>query len=147
VEPHRGWLQGRQEGVTQGRASARAALGAAAITGNVFFSAEVNLVQETRLTGIANMINQVIPYVKLDMVSYSSYDSQNSATDFPACLDYISQQHNRTAASPRGHAAYFVAEYGVAENLAPNQTIVSHKHNRPRVHEGKCYVRATSRHS
>ena len=52
----------------------------------------------------------MIPYVQLDMVSYSSYDSQESPDNFPKCLDFIAHNHNRTSASPPGHAAYFVAE-------------------------------------
>ena len=63
--------------------------------------------------------------MKLDVVSYSSYDSQESPSDFPACLDFIAAHHNRTAASPAGHSAYFIAEYGMAENIASNQTVVA----------------------
>lgn len=133
----RRWLAARQAGVTQARAARdeAVALGGDERTtqGNVFFSAEVNLVQKTRTTvgstqyprGFPNMVNEVIPYVQLDMVSYSSYDSQESPSDFPACLDFIAAHHNRTAASPPGHAAYFIAEYGMAENIASNQTVVA----------------------
>lgn len=58
------WLQARQDGVTAARSWYRSTTaGAAASAGNVFFSAEVNLVQDSRTTGAPNMINKVIPYV------------------------------------------------------------------------------------
>jgi hypothetical protein len=41
------------------------------------------------------------------------------------CLDFIAANHLRTAASPPGKAAVFIAEYGVAQNQAPNATVVS----------------------
>jgi hypothetical protein len=66
----RRWLAARQLGVTQARAArddALAAAGLPAATGKIFFSAEVNLVQNTRTTvgstqyprGFPNMINEV----------------------------------------------------------------------------------------
>ena len=118
----RRWLEARQAGVTHAREALRGAA-----SGKVFFSAEVNLVQASRTTGAPNMINRVIPFIQLDMVSYSSYDSQMSSVDFPACLDFIAANHNRTDASPPGNASYFVAEYGVAEHLAPNATVASER--------------------
>ena len=43
----------------------------------VWFAAELNLVQASRLDPeLPNMINSVVPFVALDMISYSSYDTQ-----------------------------------------------------------------------
>ena len=94
-------------------------------TGNVLFAAEVNLVETSRTTGFPNMVNKVIPFVPLDMVSYSSYDSQMNPETLPKALDFIAANHQRTAASPAGKKAVFIAEYGVAQNQAPNATVVS----------------------
>ena len=44
---------------------------------------------------------QVVPKVRLDMVSYSSYDSQQSPEHFKAALEFIQHQHNRSAARYR----------------------------------------------
>ena len=42
-------------------------------SGGVYFAAEVNLVDMSMTTGFPNMVNRVVPYVALDMISYSSY--------------------------------------------------------------------------
>lgn len=105
----RKWLAARQAGVTAARQEAQRVLGAAP-SGHLYFAAEVNLVQESRVAGAANMINRVIPFVQLDMVSYSSYDTETSPENFRAALQYLQRQHNRTAAAPPGPRAIFVAE-------------------------------------
>ena len=116
----RTWLEARQAGVTLGRGdfenTARVRAGARGI-GTAFFAAEVNLVDTSRLNDVPNMINRVVPYVALDMVSYSSYDSQEGTHAFRANLAYIVAQHsNRTSAAPMGSAALFIAEFGLAQN-------------------------------
>merc|ERR1712048_273201 len=76
------WLAARQSGVTEARAGFRHANA----KGNVYFAAEVNLVQTSRKQGFPNMINRVIPYIQLDMVSYSSYDTMRDEGEFQAAL-------------------------------------------------------------
>jgi hypothetical protein len=79
----RTWLEARQAGVTRARREyreeqqqqGRAGPGEGS-AGNVFFAAEVNLVQASREKGDRNMITDVVPYVALDTVSCSSYDTQ-----------------------------------------------------------------------
>lgn len=78
----------------------------------MLFAAEVNLIKDSMTTGAPNMINRVIPNVDLDMLSYSSYDTQDSPEDFPAALQFMAQQHRRTEHSPPGNRAIFVAEFG-----------------------------------
>eukprot|EP00912_Choanoflagellata_sp_UC4_P001274 UC4_evm1s797 len=125
LESMRKWLAARQAGVTKARnefVARGGTVGEEVGEGNVYFSAEVNLVQSSRSTGAPNMINKVIPFVSTDMVSYSSYDTQASSTNFRAALDFIRDSHNRTLASPKN--AVFVAEYGVPENEESNSTLV-----------------------
>jgi hypothetical protein len=112
----RKWLAARQAGVTSAR---HAVLGAGDSNipphstlasgsggggggggGNVLYSAEVNLVQESRVGGVPNMINTVIPFVELDMVSYSSYDTESDPVTFRAALEYIQHSHNRESHTP-----------------------------------------------
>ena len=163
------WLQARQAGVTQARAKRDAQQGSgrsqspATQTGNVFFSAEVNLMMGALVGdgpwGTAKeMVNQVIPFVALDMVSYSAYDTMYcpqahdgsgsapwttcelpaageswqitpGSGDFRAALDLLAAAHNRTPASPPGHSAIFVAEFGVAEHAASRDVLQrTHQH-------------------
>lgn len=105
------WLAARQKGVTEARAAHRQA----GAKGNVFFAAEVNLVVASLRDGQPNMVNRVLPNVALDMVSYSSYDSQSDYTDFKESLQYLQRQHKRTDDAPSGFGAVFVAEYGVPQ--------------------------------
>lgn len=57
------------------------------------------------------------------MISYSSYDTQDDPANFAAGLKYLASQHNRTADSPKGNAAVFVAEFGYAQNHVSNATL------------------------
>jgi hypothetical protein len=123
------WLAARQAGVDAGRAAwCRAHLPAcsdgrsdglaihAAAGASVYCASEVNLVGTSITRGMRNNVLGVLPYVALDVVSYSSYDTMwnnGGATGFGAALDFITAHHNRTAASPS--PALFVAEYGVAQ--------------------------------
>jgi hypothetical protein len=128
------WLGARQAGVDAGRikfcesflsgsgvncSNATAVMQAA----NVFVhhATEVNLVYAAMTENAPDIINSVIPYVATDMVSYSSYDTQYMNPGFGNALDYITQQHNRTQASPAKHV--YVGEYGVAQNKYPLSTL------------------------
>lgn len=110
------WLRARQAGVTKARAASRSD----SSKGNVYFSAEVNLIEDSRTTGFPNMINRVIPNVATDMISYSSYDTQSSPENFRAAMEYMVQQHVRTEASPPGNRVVFIAEYGNAQMQTPD---------------------------
>ncbi len=120
----RRWLEARQAGVTRARADfmAQRSLTSMDNLGNVLFAAEVNLVLESMQSGFPNMINMIIPFVQLDMVSYSSYDTMGTPNFLPA-LQFIASHHNRTAAAPPD--AVFIAEFGAPQNLWPNSTVVS----------------------
>ena len=119
------WLQARQNGVTRARNQwlSEIARNNPKPTGNVYLAAEVNLVNDCVRTSCKRMVQTVIPYVALDMVSYSSYDTEyysskwrdpktsilyNSLKD---ALQEIINRHNRTQASPPSPAV-FIAEWG-----------------------------------
>lgn len=80
---------------------------------------EVNLVLESLQQDIPNVINRVVPYVPVDMISYSSYDTQHVLQHFETALKYISVLHNRTPASPLGARALFLGEFGLAQSQMP----------------------------
>lgn len=106
------WLQARQDGVS----FARAALGVS----NVLAASEVNLVRTSMQSGFPNIIRSVIPFVALDLVSYSSYDTM-CGSDFLPALQYIAAHHNRTNASPP--VAVYVGEFGEPQRLKPQPVV------------------------
>eukprot|EP01051_Picozoa_sp_SAG22_P010889 SAG22_NODE_1008_length_6054_cov_11.023678_11_plen_238_part_00 len=64
-------------------------------------------------------------HVALDMISYSSYDTQTDPVKLAKALAFIAAHHNKTTAAPAGPgAAVFVAEYGLAQNEVSNATLL-----------------------
>ena len=60
---------------------------------SVYHYAEVNRVRDALIDGKKRVINEVIPHVNVDYVSYSSYDVQRlGQTDYSETLNYIEQQ-------------------------------------------------------
>ena len=55
---------------------------------------KVNLVKSSLDAGTPNIITAVVPYVSLDLVSYSSYDSMETP-EFANALAFIASHHNR----------------------------------------------------
>lgn len=106
------WLNARQAGVNQAKAE---------FTGagvKVYHAAEVNKVVNSMTGGNINVINYVIPYTNVDMVSYSSYDAIYNVYNpglLKDALDFIALN---TPDSPDfGDKNVFLGEYGFAENL------------------------------
>lgn len=134
------WLTARQAGVDAGRAAWCRSAGAAvrdctdgrAVHGAagafVYHASEVNLIGTSMgAAPLRNNILGVIPFVRLDMVSYSSYDTQwlrgASPTSLALALDFIAAHHNATAAAPS--PAVFIAEYGIAQVEDPDPVHVA----------------------
>lgn len=109
VHAMRQWLGARQAGVS----AARKELGGKA---TVLCASEVNLVFTSMTKGFPNIIDSVIPYVPLDLISYSSYDTMCTSAFLPA-LRYIAAHHNRTEASPP--VGVYVGEFGEQARLKP----------------------------
>jgi len=109
-----GWLNARQDGITDGRA-------AAANTGvSVYGAAEVNYLG-ARNPNDAWAIDRVVPWTHMDLYSYScySYDTEYSASTIQTNLSYI-----KTMApdSPTfGANNVYVGEFGTPQNAADVQ--------------------------
>jgi len=104
------WLSARQAGVEQGRASAPAGCKC-----HVYHGTEVNLVLDSiHNASFGNIIRSVVPHVRLDTVSYSSYEAQGSALLLTSALDFIFSSMNRSAASPP--KPVFITEWGLPLN-------------------------------
>ena len=100
------WLQARQDGVTAARKAYRSKMpagAASAAAGNVYFSAEVNLVQDSRTTGAPNMINKVIPHVATNAPNAPNGSQRSQRT-----------QHSNTASTPASGAVVGYADVHLA---------------------------------
>lgn len=87
IENMRQWLQCRQNAIDK----AKLDYGSSGV--EVYHYAEVNRVLDAYTGGKRRMVNKVIPYVNIDYVSYSAYDTQHfSRLGFENILNYIEAQ-------------------------------------------------------
>jgi len=104
------WLNARQKGVSR----ARSEMGRT--TCKVFNAAEVNKVYDG-MDGIPSMTTSILPKVKLDMVSWSSYDGKsNDGVKMYRGIDFIRQKFVPTEYM-NGKKVVFIGEIGEAENM------------------------------
>ena len=106
------WLNARQAGVTK----ARREVGQNGV--RVYHAAEVNLVVKSMQENRPNLINKVIPYTKVDLVSYSAWDSVVKGYENPKLLR---QALNFIAANTPDHPDFgdknvYLGEFGIPEN-------------------------------
>lgn len=106
------WLNARQAGVNQ----ARAEVGQHGVA--VYHATEVNRVVESMKKGSANMVNGVLPATKLDLVSYSAWDSVVEYYENPQvlrdALDFIAA--NMPDSPDFGDRNVYMGEFGMPEN-------------------------------
>jgi len=107
------WLNARQAGVNK----AKKEIGEQDV--HVYHAAEVNRVLKSLKEGKPNMVNRVIPFTNIDLVSYSSYDSIFHAKDgkpqvFGDCVEFI--KDNLPPSAVFGRDSVYLGEFGVPEN-------------------------------
>ena len=107
------WLNARQAGVNQ----ARAEVGRQGV--RVYHAAEVNRVVQSMRAGLPNMVNKVLPYTPVDLVSYSAWDSATEHSSDPGilreALDFIAA--NAPDSVDFGSRNVYVGEFGMPENV------------------------------
>jgi hypothetical protein len=106
------WLNARQAGVDQ----AKKEIGQNGV--RVYHAAEVNRVVASMDQNRPGLVNAVLPHTKLDLVSYSAWDSvtdkyQNPEV-FRRALDFIAK--NMPDSPDFGDKNVFVGEFGMPEN-------------------------------
>ena len=101
------WLNARQNGVKEARGEIKDS------DVKVFHAAEVNLVKSA-MEGKPNVTNKVLPHTHLDLVSYSSWDTQSDPMLFGKALDFIAE--NAPDSEAFGARNVYIGEYGAPEN-------------------------------
>jgi hypothetical protein len=79
------WFEARQKGIEDGRNRALA-MGVGARGRKVYLAAEVNTCRHLRSLGLKSTLYDVVPYVKFDYVSYSSWESMGGSDPRNALL-------------------------------------------------------------
>jgi len=106
------WLNARQAGVDQ----AKQELGQAGV--RVYHAAEVNRVVASMQLGRCGLVNAVLPHTKLDLVSYSAWDSATEHFQDPnvlrRALDFIAA--NAPDSPDFGDRNVYIGEFGMPEN-------------------------------
>lgn len=113
------WLNARQAGVNQ----ARKEVGQHGV--RVYHAAEVNRVVSSMETGRPGLVNKVLPHTKLDLVSYSAWDSVVDHYDNPQvlrdALDFIAA--NMPDSPDFGDRNVYIGEFGMPENQYSGEQI------------------------
>lgn len=103
------WINARQEAID------------AAVNENtdskckVYQALEANKVIST-MNSLPSVANSVLPYVKVDLVSWSSYDGLTSANTIKAGIDYLAKMHLKKGRFP-GNQTVMIGEIGFQENM------------------------------
>ena len=104
------WVTCRQRGVDRARAEA------GETKCKVYHAVEVNKVFDG-LEGIPSITTSVLPHVKIDMVSWSSYDGRSpDGIKMFRGIDQI-RRHLNPSEYMNGHRVVFIGEIGLPENI------------------------------
>ncbi|MHC4462142.1 MAG: hypothetical protein ACYS30_12040 [Planctomycetota bacterium] len=106
------WLNARQAGVNQ----ARQEVGQDGV--RVYHAAEVNRVVTSMKQDRPGVVNKVLPYTNMDLVSYSAWDAATARFDDPnvlrEALDFIAK--NMPDSRDFGDKNVYMGEFGMPEN-------------------------------
>ena len=103
------WLNARQAGIVK----ARDEFGTTDV--RVYGATEANRVLDS-MAGKPGVINSVLPHTTVDLVSYSSYESLDTAGHLANTIDYISAHLPSTATFGQNAHSIYLGEFGYPEN-------------------------------
>lgn len=109
------WLNARQLGVGQ----ARKEIGQEGV--RIFHAAEVNLVKIGMTEDRPTVTACVLPHSRVDLVSYSAWDTQDDRELFRRALDFIADRVPDR--SPFRSRNVYVGEFGMPENEPPQERL------------------------
>ena len=104
------WVAARQRGIERARAAWNHS------EAQVFHALEVNLVKQAMTRSAPSVTTDVLPYVSVDLVSYSAWDTKDSPEAFKQSLAFIS--HHKRPTSPFDTNGVYVGEFGLPESEA-----------------------------
>jgi len=102
------WLGARQKGVERARSEIRPR------DVQVFHAAEVNLVKIALRDSRPTVTNKVLPHTRVDLVSYSAWDTQGDPALLRSALDFIAR--HTPDRGPFGNRNVYLGEFGLPEN-------------------------------
>jgi hypothetical protein len=115
------WLSARQSGIAAARSQA-ASEGIAGVS--VYHTAEINIVRALAGAGYESVLYNLLPSLRPDAVSYSSYESINTcATSSLAACEQTLTQDLGTIAAQAGTSRIVLGEIGFSEAQFPNASI------------------------
>lgn len=106
------WWNARQDGVRR----ARMDVGSHGV--NVYHAAEVNALQPS-MAGYVTVTNNVIPYTRCDLYSYSSWDLDYTPEQLTRALDYLASK--APANRLFGRYNIYLGEYGMAKDQGASE--------------------------
>lgn len=107
------WLESRQSAVEDARNEVKNT------DSKLYLAVEANKVMDS-MSGITGVANAILPNIKVDMVSWSSYDGLKNPVDFYKGIEYLKQQMNPTKYM-KGKKTVFIGEIGIPENVDNNK--------------------------
>lgn len=103
------WFEIRQKAITDARKAVKNS------RANIFHAVECNKVIES-MNGVDGIANRILPNIKVDIVSWSSYDGMNDYRDLYRGIQYLREQMQPTACM-KGEKRVIIGEIGVPENV------------------------------
>ncbi len=102
------WLESRQAAVEDARKDVKNT------KSKLYLAVEANKVMDS-MKGITGVANSILPNIKVDMVSWSSYDGLKNPVDFYKGIEYLKKQLNPTKYM-QGKKTVMIGEIGIPEN-------------------------------
>lgn len=116
------WLNARQAGIVQARTEVPDA------DVHVYGATEANRVMDA-IAGKPSVALSVLPHTTVDLVSYSSWDSQEDVETLSKAVDFLSSHLPPTAAFGQNPHSVYIGEFGAPENGRGAEVVNKHIDN------------------
>jgi hypothetical protein len=110
------WFESRQRAITDARKEVRKT------KAKIYYGVEANKVIES-LNGITGIASDILPKIKVDLVSWSSYDGMNDFHEMYRGIEYLRKQLRPTPYM-KDEKRVIIGEIGVPENISKKSATV-----------------------